>query len=1431
MFRALANRQPPADKAAESAAESDDDTISITSTAPSEHDPEEEFNVQGILAISVDGSHYLVEWEGFPIHQSTWEPIDELGIELARMWEERKEEEASGKLEPFDVEGWEATVEAVKAAKADRHFRRNRRRQKLGLPQTEPILTTRPPSNQPVVGQAAASPVVQSESSGSDSEAEVRDEAPAEPTDKPRHQAAMDTKKAKATSKATGKAPAALPPLRIPSTVRAPATSPAETSGTDSRRASTSKESTASKPISSPPRRAAAKAKATTGYQGTARRLPTNPTPARNAVGPGTAATRSPPAHPEPLPKTNTAGKSRASGKGALTAKRTTALRTGNIFTSGKVRKTKPVFKDVLVDASQAPRMFSNHHIRRTAEKKALEERAPDPANLQLFSLVKGLPARKGSTLGAEVLSPISPSTQMAGSLHQMQLDPEPRPAAPSLPTKQASVLESDPGSGQAAGPEPLPAKSALKPALKTRASTGPAPAKRVVFADENEDHGELFVYTTVRGSPERMDYEPTLNLERPVGRVLRSPPLPETRPTWKKITLGRHAAINVLFTGLPAISDHRSIPWRDAFFGSGLEALRVRHICLAQNVKIKLPNLVFNNLNEASGSLEAKDGNAASVEAVAKFLTSGFLGLYYPHPKFNLLVYPAKCDEWKEAMAGHEGASDPDAVLRFWICDASFDFTTIMRPWGWEAAPSPTQSREHQNTYNEETLSLMQRWFNFDYQKLRPVRSATSIGYDSFFLAFPSSKLSHVTVLSNWLLACNPSCRIFVGLQRGSWEAFTSTVREDRSAGVVIVHESLVWTLCRFPRLHESLQRMDDQYWCFSDPDRSRPAFPSMRLVEESRGPATPQLIRLFPDRSAILLTPSFLVSEPLATRRLLDWFLSNRAKDVGTRLVAGWDLHEYLSDLAKQKADERQEVKSAQHANSEYELQTHGLAYEECNDRFLSSVKAMELHNLRDARSGLYGADEEDNSPLIYAPPYIDPNDEQSLVNWFGWWSLQRADQFRQLWVLGTDEPQLATRKFERRVRIPKYTRATINDPDVVLETIRQHRSDVTAQQFEKAAVNTQSSNPVARDGTGSVNYLSPRSDVLHSDDAKELHGALNTIRSSRLRHGGPVTLFHHPVSWDDVDMVHHFSDPMENYNRISTWWKFTHPFSPYVNAFNTYIGFFYAIDEEWNPAVIPKGPKPKRHPWIVAYRPVNLFRRPYTRCELIIWDPCATTKYPGRRQVGEKELSYMQRRVIQVVREGCAEKNVGTWIDQVWLGGFAPFPGDDSPYQIDRTLNWLDAALEDFKEYLPAPEQLMTRRGFIPVIPDAAAPAAKPLPTLGDAPMELDSSGSEPEDEDDARMIFHPPRGSKLPPGERTKCTNKLHEAARLANAKNERETTMVYNLPSTTTWYREQVVEGRDYQHITFETNFDRFLEFFYPKAANPTHIRAGARVFD
>ncbi|KAK1832112.1 hypothetical protein QBC39DRAFT_257193 [Podospora conica] len=1392
MFSAVASRLAPADQAAES----DDDNISLTSTVSNSHDPDQEFNVQGILAISPSGSHYLVEWEGFPIYQCTWEPIDELGEELARMWEERKEEEACGKVEPFDVEAWEATVEAIRAAKDERHFRRNRKRKRLGLPETEPIASTS----------------IAIDSDSSESEAEVRDEPPAEQTEKPRQQAAANKNKGKAAVKSTS----ALPPLRTTHTTRVPATSPVETSGTNSRKPSTSKASAVSKPISPPPRRASTKVQATTGYQGTARRQNTKPAPVRNAVGPGLADPRSPVGPSEPAPKATAVGKNKASGKGPLTAKRTTtAPRTGNIFTSGKVRKTKPGFKEVLVDASQAPRMFSNHHIRRAAEKKALEERAPDPTNLQLFSLAKGLPARKTSTSSANL-----------------------QPAAPSLPVKQASVLESDQAPGQTVGPVhvPLPAKPALRPALKSRASTGGAATKKVAFADEKEDHGELFVSTAITGSPEPMDYEFTDNSERSVARVLRSPPPPETKPTSKKVILGRHAAINVLFTGLPAISDHRSIPWRDAFFGSGLETLCVRHICLAENFKTKVSTMV-GNLNEASGSLEAKGGTGESVDAVARFLASGFLGLYFAHPKFNLIIYPGKCEEWKAAMAGHEGAADTDAVLRFWICDAAFDFTTIMRPWDQEAAPSPPQSKEYPNSHDQETVSLFQRWFSFDYQKLLPVRKTTSSGVDSFFLAFPSSKVAHVTALSNWLLACNPACRIFVGLQRGSWEAFTSTLREDRSVGVVIVHESLVWALRRFPKLHEFLQRMDDQYWCFSDPDRRQPLFPSMRLVEESRGPATPQFIRLFPDRSAILLTPSFLVSRPLDTRRLLEWFLTTRAKEVGTRLVTGCNLQEYLSDLAKQKDDERRKIKSSQYVNSDLELQARGLSYEECNARFASSVSAMELHNLRHTRSGPYEADEEDASPLIYAPPYIDPNDEQSLVNWFGWWSLQRADQLRQLWVLGTDEPKSGSGRFERRVRIPKYTRVTINDPDFVPETIQQHRSDVTAQEAEKAVVNAQSWHHAARTDTGPLNYLSPKSTVLNSDDGRELHGALLDIQATH-KACTWVMLYNYPVSWDDVDMVHHFSDPMENYKRISSWWKFVFPFNFQGpgSFFNTYMGFFYTIDEEWNPQVIPKSPKPKRHPWIAVYRPVNVhIKRPYTRCEVIIWDPYATAKYPGRQNVDEKELSYMQRRVIQVVREGTAEKNPGTWLDQVWLGGFATFDGHDFPYPIDKTFNWLDVVLGDLRVFLPAPEQLMKQRGYIPVIPATAAPVATSLPNtvgaqdLGDASMELDSSGEEDDDED-ARMIFHPPRGSKLPPGTRTRCTNKLYEAARLAKARNGNDTTMVYKLPSTTKWYREQVAEGREFQHITFETNFDNFLGFFHPRA-NPALSKSGPRVFD
>src|SRR5947207_5964559 len=116
---------------------SDSDTISITSTAPSEQ--KDEYPVEAILAetLTGDGKNplYLVKWEGYPITRATWEPAASFDDETTLLdWETKKYRQDRG-LEPaFDIKDFQAQLKAAESAKAKRKARRKAKKKRLGIP-------------------------------------------------------------------------------------------------------------------------------------------------------------------------------------------------------------------------------------------------------------------------------------------------------------------------------------------------------------------------------------------------------------------------------------------------------------------------------------------------------------------------------------------------------------------------------------------------------------------------------------------------------------------------------------------------------------------------------------------------------------------------------------------------------------------------------------------------------------------------------------------------------------------------------------------------------------------------------------------------------------------------------------------------------------------------------------------------------------------------------------------------------------------------------------------------------------------------------------------------------------------------------------------------------------------------------------------------
>ncbi|TKA24008.1 hypothetical protein B0A50_06899 [Salinomyces thailandicus] len=125
--------------------ESDEDSIGTDSTAESEHDEDESFNVERVLAYSADheGSGtpaYLIKWEGYQLPFATWEPPDNIEDDrLIEQFEDDKRRAELGQNPDFFEQqpGFEQARAMMLKSKADRQRRRKEKRLRRGLPLRE----------------------------------------------------------------------------------------------------------------------------------------------------------------------------------------------------------------------------------------------------------------------------------------------------------------------------------------------------------------------------------------------------------------------------------------------------------------------------------------------------------------------------------------------------------------------------------------------------------------------------------------------------------------------------------------------------------------------------------------------------------------------------------------------------------------------------------------------------------------------------------------------------------------------------------------------------------------------------------------------------------------------------------------------------------------------------------------------------------------------------------------------------------------------------------------------------------------------------------------------------------------------------------------------------------------------------------------------
>ncbi|CAK7219356.1 hypothetical protein SBRCBS47491_003816 [Sporothrix bragantina] len=158
----------------------------------------------------------------------------------------------------------------------------------------------------------------------------------------------------------------------------------------------------------------------------------------------------------------------------------------------------------------------------------------------------------------------------------------------------------------------------------------------------------------------------------------------------------------------------------------------------------------------------------------------------------------------------------------------------------------------------------------------------------------------------------------------------------------------------------------------------------------------------------------------------------------------------------------------------------------------------------------------------------------------------------------------------------------------------------------------------------------------------------------------------------------------------------------------------------------------------------------------------------------------------------------------------------------------MEYIDALASDIKNAIPAVDYYLEARGFKTVDMDNKRPSDQRAPTRQRSPEEANVGGGSVDSEqtkldDDVKIVFHAPRGERKRHIGSSKCRNDFYESARRARARDPRQPVMEYEFRPTMEWYRDQIEEGRDYEHVHVGSWKSFFRTFGVGKGDTDLHV--------
>jgi chromo domain-containing protein 1 len=1332
------------------------DDISLTSTMESQHDSEHEFEVEEIHAEDIDPAdpasrRYLIEWTGYMMDRWTWEPAHHVGPTAREEWEEKKSRQALGEIQPFDVARFNDAVEAAEKAKFERHRNRNLRRQREGLP---------------LIFYPGETEGDYYEIVDDDSDEDMPDLPPPKPV------RTHSNPEAPSSPKSHGKDHASLPQRPNPTK---------------------SKPQSLSDLPAKPPSKA--KSTATTGYQGTARK-PSLTLPGKTR----------PPLKTAETTKSSAAalGPSQKAKKSNVKPQARSA--SGNVFIGGKKPRVRQNLGAVMADASRQPKQFGNMRVLNKAGKYSREmaDRAPtDPHLLGLQRLSNiSIDAAGDRQAGHDSDAPPSHGdTSPSGTSVVATFEPAvstPRPRRDSLSGEgqatqlaiKKSALRKTGDTASADGRDQPPAKK-----VRSVRFTGDDPAApgllvttRILEDTEMADEPEVIVIDDDRDDEEEGLFVGELPRPRFASEASPRPPTPPLPPSSLPIIQEKETRIQQQETHLRQ-NERLTVPRSETqgvaatvvFGPSGSQAVDVTfegpssgpsswqarlrrtstlhfsHACTAYAFEKRLLHTLDTPLS--CGNLIPRS-TCGNLDVAAEQLILGSFAVVYHAEDFSIIIYPTKCDEWKAMMPASEGNGPESTALKYLVFKAG-------KAGMFLTAPTATLQR----TQRSASEDFMHQVYGLDYGKLLPDGMRNSHGPHNFFLAFPPSRGSVLQMTCVWLHSVNPNCRLFVSDIPGDWTAYVAAAKVE--GGAFIMHSKALPTIRFFAGIQNLLHAKSSHtlFWKFEEKlQHLKLKAPSRNMVEES---APFSVSRLFPQGEAVFLTPSFLVSHPCEADQLLSWYKSEyRRSAAHIQLIASAEVVNFLGDVAKKKMAERTKL-LAQDPGRNFEA--IGLTEKLCKARFSIWQLASELAYVTNAASST-------GAVFIHADETLHPCDEQSLVNWFAYWSSLNLHRYRNFRVLGSND--IIVRRISILLEPPLFASDSVAHPDQ-LPTL-------------------QAAFTAARSHETSLLHKDGASDFTYFLDGPKLQAPI-------------IKVYRYPISYlqSPSEMAQHFGDHKMTFHTATSWLGWMWTFSRQRQAkpaINTHVCFCYTIKDDWDK--IDKksyryGAFPPRYPWIAVLRPVQPQHvQSYEFLEVIIWDLAANEVAPGEEELHESDLLPAQQAFVEIMRKECLPKH-NMPLRQVWFG--APHPtsaGHGSA--IDRTLKMIEVMVDDNKMWLPASETSLVTKGYRKVLLGKRAPTR---------------TGIRPSPLGTPYTVFHPPSATgsfppqdpPMPPKKSKLCPNNLLQKTRRAMKTSVRGE-MEFQFIATKSWYGQQKSEGRHFEHIQVDTSQHMFEMLGVPRNA-------------